>query len=186
MAGCETSSVKKGQFRQSSHQLSHTTRRWGLDFPRIKNSGTLIHRALSVDNTEQLNRGYVARQLHVFREARSGGSDLVEQIGVTIQHLEQLHQGQRRLCLTILVAGKGINAAAEDFGGFALVKRELLAHAGDEGGIDGGRIHLLGEGAHYSPHSCRVMFLEPVVKGLVYAGLPTTTSSAKGSNDGFV
>ena len=69
----------------------------------------------------------------------SGGFDLAQKFGVTIQHLEQLHQGQRRLGLAVFVAREGIDAAAEDFGGFALVKCELLAHVDDEARIDDGR-----------------------------------------------
>jgi hypothetical protein len=42
--------------------------------------------------------------------------DLFKQIGVTVQHFEQLDQGQRRLGLAVLVAGEGIDAAADDFG----------------------------------------------------------------------
>ena len=53
---------------------------------------------------------------------RSGGSDLGEQIRVTIQQLEQFDQGQRRLGLAVLVARKGIDATAKDFGGLALPK----------------------------------------------------------------
>ena len=51
---------------------------------------------------------------------------------MTIQHFEQLDQGQRRLGLTVFVAGKRIDAAAEDFGCLALVERQLLAHLDDE------------------------------------------------------
>jgi hypothetical protein len=42
--------------------------------------------------------------------------DLIKQIGMAVQHFEQFDQGQRRLCLAVLVAGEGIDAAAEDFG----------------------------------------------------------------------
>ncbi|AMS31892.1 hypothetical protein AEM42_04790 [Betaproteobacteria bacterium UKL13-2] len=35
--------------------------------------------------------------------------DFVQQIGMPIQHLEQFDQGQRRLGLAILIAGKGVN-----------------------------------------------------------------------------
>ena len=81
-----------------------------------------------------------------FRESRSGGSDLVEQVGMTLKHLEQLYQSQRRLGLAVFIAREGIDTAAEDFSSFALVESEFLAHAGDEARIDDGRIHLLGEG----------------------------------------
>jgi len=72
-------------------------------------------------------------------KSRSGGSDLVKQVRVTLKHFEQLHQGQWRLCLTILVPSvprEGIDAAAENYRGFALAKIELLAHADNEFGID--------------------------------------------------
>jgi hypothetical protein len=36
--------------------------------------------------------------------------DLSQQLGVTIQHFEQFHQGQRRLGLAGLVAGENIGA----------------------------------------------------------------------------
>lgn len=54
---------------------------------------------------------------------RSGGSNLVEQVGVTIQQLEQLDQGQWRFGFAVLVARKGIDAAAKDFCGLTLIER---------------------------------------------------------------
>ena len=60
---------------------------------------------------------------------------------MTLKHFEQLHQGQRRLCLTILVPREGIDAATENFGGFALAKIELLAHADNEFRIDDELVH---------------------------------------------
>jgi len=71
--------------------------------------------------------------------------DLVEQIGVTVEHLEQFHQRQRRLGLAVFVARKRSDPAAENFGGFALVERELPADAGDEARIDNRGIHLFDE-----------------------------------------
>ena len=59
---------------------------------------------------------------------------------MTIQHLEQFDQGQRRLGLAILVARKGVHSAPKNFGGFALIQVELLAHLGDKGRVDVGRI----------------------------------------------
>ena len=64
--------------------------------------------------------------------------DLIEQIGMAIQHFEQLNQGQGCLGFAILVAREGIDAAAEDFGCLALVKRQLLAHLDDESRVNGG------------------------------------------------
>jgi hypothetical protein len=49
--------------------------------------------------------------------ASSAGFDFVQQIGVTIQHLEQFQQGQGRLGLAVLVAREGIDGTAEEFGG---------------------------------------------------------------------
>ena len=40
------------------------------------------------------------------------GSDLIEQIRVTVQHLEQFHQGQRRFSLAVLVPREGIDPTA--------------------------------------------------------------------------
>ena len=51
---------------------------------------------------------------------------------MTIQHLEQLHQGQRWLGFAVLVAREGIDATAEDFCGLALSEVELLAYVDDE------------------------------------------------------
>lgn len=39
--------------------------------------------------------------------------DLIQQIGMTIQHFEQLDQGQRRLGLAVLVPREGIDSAAD-------------------------------------------------------------------------
>ena len=61
---------------------------------------------------------------------------------MTIQQLEQLHQGQRRLGLAVFVAREGIDAATEEFSGLPLVKIELPAHLGDVIRIDVGGIHL--------------------------------------------
>jgi hypothetical protein len=36
----------------------------------------------------------------------------MQQVRVPVKHLDQLDQGQRRLCLSGLIAGKGINPAA--------------------------------------------------------------------------
>ncbi len=66
----------------------------------------------------------------------------------TIQPLEQLDQGQWRLGQAALVARKGIDAAAEDFGGLALSEVELLAHIDDEDGVNNGRVHLLVKRLH--------------------------------------
>ena len=83
-------------------------------------------------------------------EHGSGGHDLVEQIGVTIQQFEQLDQSQRRPGFAVFVAREGIDASAEDFGGLALIKLEFLANVADEVRIDDSRIHLSGEGAHFA------------------------------------
>jgi hypothetical protein len=56
---------------------------------------------------------------------------------------------------TILIAREGIDTSAENFGGFALVESEFLAHAGDVARIDDGCIHLLGEGAHFAHGAIR-------------------------------
>jgi len=64
---------------------------------------------------------------------------------VTVEHLEQFHQRQRRLGLAVFVARKRSDPAAENFGGFALVERELPADAGDEARIDNRGIHLFDE-----------------------------------------
>ena len=50
---------------------------------------------------------------------------------MTIKHLEKLYQGQGLLGLAILIAREGIDPAAEDFGGLALIQIELLAHLGN-------------------------------------------------------
>jgi hypothetical protein len=57
----------------------------------------------------QINRGALRR------------SDLAQQIGVAIQYLEQLDQGQRRFGLAVLVARKRIHATAKNIGSFTLV-----------------------------------------------------------------
>jgi len=75
-------------------------------------------------------------------DAGSGRPDLVEQVGVAIEHPQQLHQCQWRLGLAVLVSRKRVDSAAENFGGFALVEGELLAHVGNEAGIDNRRIDL--------------------------------------------
>ena len=74
---------------------------------------------------------------------------------MTIQQLEQLDQGQRRLGLAVLVAREGVDSAAEDFGGLALAQIELLAYADDECGINDGRVHLLVEGLHFAHGALR-------------------------------
>ena len=61
---------------------------------------------------------------------------LIQQFGVTVEYLEQLHQGQRRLGLAGFVARERIDATAKQFGRFALVEGEFRAHAGDEGRIN--------------------------------------------------
>ena len=50
---------------------------------------------------------------------RSGGSNLVEQVGVTIQQLEQFDQSQRRLGLAILIARESVDSNG-NFGGSGL------------------------------------------------------------------
>jgi hypothetical protein len=59
------------------------------------------------------------------------------------------------LGLAVLVAREGIDAAAEDFGGFTLVERELLAHGGDESRVDDGRVEpsLVSDKAQPKNHS---------------------------------
>jgi len=57
---------------------------------------------------------------------QSASPDLIKQIGTTHKHREQLHQRQRRLRLAVLVARERTDAAAEDFGGLALVESKLL------------------------------------------------------------
>jgi len=39
--------------------------------------------------------------------------DLIKQVGMAVQHFEQLHQGQWRFGLTVLVAGEGIDATGD-------------------------------------------------------------------------
>lgn len=63
--------------------------------------------------------------------------------------------GPGRLGLAVLVARERIDATAEDSGGLALIKREFLAHAGDEVWIDNRRVDLLREGAHLAHDAIR-------------------------------
>ena len=46
---------------------------------------------------------------------------------MAIQKLEQLHQGERRLGFAVFIAREGVDATAENFGGFALAEAEFLA-----------------------------------------------------------
>ena len=57
------------------------------------------------------------------------GPHLIQQLGVPVEHHEQFHQCERRLCLPVLVARKRIGAAAKDRGRLPLVERELLLFA---------------------------------------------------------
>lgn len=61
---------------------------------------------------------------------------------MTIQHLEQLHQGQRWSGLAIFIAREGVDAPAENLGGLTLIEVEPLADLGDVGGIDVGGVDL--------------------------------------------
>jgi hypothetical protein len=67
--------------------------------------------------------------LATHQRARSGGFDLIGQVGATLKHLEQFHQGQRGLGLAGFVTREGIDATAEDFGGFALAALTCLLNA---------------------------------------------------------
>lgn len=58
---------------------------------------------------------------------RLAGVNLAQQIGVAVGHAEEFDQCERGLVLAVLVAGKGIGAAAEDRRSLALVEREFLA-----------------------------------------------------------
>src|ERR1017187_5711394 len=78
----------------------------------------------------------------------SPGPDLVQQIGVPVEHHEEFHQREWRLGLAVLIARKRIGAAAKDRGRLPLVERELLADTRDEAGIDNGGVHLLVELQH--------------------------------------
>lgn len=51
---------------------------------------------------------------------------------MTIQQLEQLDLGHRRLCLAILVTLAGIDAATKDFNNLTLIKFRFLAHIGNK------------------------------------------------------
>ena len=76
------------------------------------------------------------------------GADFVQQVGVPVEHHEQFHQCERRLCLPVLVARKRIGAATENRGRLPLVKRESLADARNETRIDNRGVHLLIELQH--------------------------------------
>jgi hypothetical protein len=76
------------------------------------------------------------------------GPDLVQQVGVPVEHHEEFHQRQRRLGLAVLVARKRIGATSENRGRLPLIERELLADARDESRIDHGGVHLLIELQH--------------------------------------
>jgi hypothetical protein len=67
---------------------------------------------------------------------------------MALQNLEQLHQSQRRLGFSILVAGKRVDSTAEYFGGLPLIERKFLAHAADELRSDYGCVDLLIELQH--------------------------------------
>lgn len=82
------------------------------------------------------------------RESPSRRPHLVQQLRVAVQHLQQLPQGQRRAGLAGLVARDGIDAAAEDGSGLALVERQLLADVNDEGRVHGRGVDLLDEVRH--------------------------------------
>ena len=84
----------------------------------------------------------VAVRIYSVAKTVADCSHLAEKIGVTVQQFEQLDQGQRWLGLAVLVAREGIDAAAEEFSGFALVEIELPTNLGDVVGIDVGGIHL--------------------------------------------
>jgi len=70
------------------------------------------------------------------------GPDLVQQVGVPVEHHEEFHQRQRRLGLAVLVTRKRIGATAENRGRLPLIERELLADARDKARIDDGGVHL--------------------------------------------
>jgi hypothetical protein len=76
------------------------------------------------------------------------GPDLVQQVGVPVEHHEEFHQCQRRLGLAGLVTRKRIGATAENRGRLPLVERELLADARDKSRIDDGGVHLPIEPQH--------------------------------------
>lgn len=96
-------------------------------------------------------RGWQPRRRAPARSAGGAGwlaGQLGELLGVAVEDPEQLNEGERRPGLAGLVAGEGVHAAAEDRRGLLLVERELPADAGDEGGIDHGRVHPLVELEH--------------------------------------
>src|ERR1019366_3511198 len=78
----------------------------------------------------------------------SAGPDLVQQIGVPVEHHKEFYQRERRPGLAVLVARKRIGAAAKDRGRLPLIQRELLADTRDEAGIDNGGVYLLVELQH--------------------------------------
>ena len=67
---------------------------------------------------------------------------------MAVENLQQLDQRQGRAGLAGLVAREGVDPAAEQFGGFALVEGKLLADSGDEAGVDRGGVDLFVEGQH--------------------------------------
>src|ERR1022692_1855475 len=69
-------------------------------------------------------------------ELLSPGLDLVQEMGVPVEHHEEFHQRERRPGFAVLVARKRIRAAAKDCGRLPLVERQLLADTQDEGGIN--------------------------------------------------
>ena len=117
-------SQTKGRIRKDSNERSTPERSWLSRIERkarqesplaqvgVEDGWGLLHSKTVLDCRIEERR--VSR--------RSAGSDLGEQIRVTIQQLEQFDQGQRRLGLAVLVARKSIDATAKDFGGLALPK----------------------------------------------------------------
>jgi hypothetical protein len=83
------------------------------------------------------------------------GLNLIQQVGVTVEQNEELHQRQRGLGLAVLVTRKGLGAAAEDGRCLPLVQREFLADPSDEAGIDDLGVHLLVELQHRPAHPPR-------------------------------
>src|SRR5271156_160032 len=75
---------------------------------------------------------------------------------MTVENLQQLHERQRRLGPSGLVARKGIDSAAENLGRLTLVERELFANAGDEARVDHGCIDLFVELQHRRAYARRL------------------------------
>src|SRR5205807_3839908 len=83
-------------------------------------------------------------------------SNFLEEIGMLVEHFEQLHQRHRRFSLAALVPAERIRASAKDLGGLLLGEFELLPDLGEQ--VDGGQlgVHLLVELEHLDRKSTRL------------------------------